>query len=165
MAKSAGYCSTQTSQNYSSCQKAYQRQTLTRLTDTIITCFPKRWGRNKPDPSAVHKGLRLRLKVARKDEIRSVYDLALIIIDQCSRVFFDRTKTADRQPRVMDLFANAIGDVVSGTQYNAYGLMLTLSRQTSRQLHMNISGTIPRRHLKYTSRATPPRQAAWLEPS
>jgi hypothetical protein len=81
--------------------------------NTIITCFPKRWGRNKPDPSAVHKSLRLRLKVARKDEIRSVYDLALIIIDQCSRVFFDRTKTADRQPRVMDLFANAIGDVAN----------------------------------------------------
>ncbi len=81
--------------------------------NTIITCFPKRWGRNKPDPSAVHKSLRLRLKVARKDEVRSVYDLALIIIDQCSRVFFDRTKTADRQPRVMDLFANAIGDVTN----------------------------------------------------
>jgi hypothetical protein len=61
----------------------------------------------------VHKSLRLRLKVARKDEVRSVYDLALIIIDQCSRVFFDRTKTADRQPRVMDLFANAIGDVAN----------------------------------------------------
>jgi hypothetical protein len=61
----------------------------------------------------VHKSLRLRLKVAREDEIRSVYDLALIIIDQCSRVFFDRTKTADRQPQVMDLFANAIGDVAN----------------------------------------------------
>ena len=81
--------------------------------NTIITCFPKRWGRNKPDPSAVHKSLRLRLKVARKDEIRSVYDLALVIIDQCSRVFFDRTKTADRQPQVMDLFANAIGEVTN----------------------------------------------------
>jgi hypothetical protein len=81
--------------------------------NTIITCFPKRWGRNKPDPSAVHKSLRLRLNVARKDEIRSVYDLALAIIDQCSRVFFDRTKTADRQPRVMDLFANAIGEVTN----------------------------------------------------
>jgi len=83
------------------------------LVDTIITSFPKRWGRNKPDPSAVHKSIRLRLKVARKYEIRSAYDLALIIIDQCSRVFFDRTKTADRQPQVMDLFANAIGTVTN----------------------------------------------------
>jgi hypothetical protein len=54
----------------------------------------------------------MRLKVARKNEIRSVYDLALIIIDECAKVFFDRTKTADRKPQVMDLFATAIGNVV-----------------------------------------------------
>jgi hypothetical protein len=82
--------------------------------DTIITSFPKRYGRNKPDPSAVHKSIRLRLKSYRKNEIRSVYDLALIIVDQCSRVFFDRRKTADRQPQVMDILASAIGNVVSG---------------------------------------------------
>ncbi|KAH7369612.1 hypothetical protein BKA65DRAFT_385928 [Rhexocercosporidium sp. MPI-PUGE-AT-0058] len=82
--------------------------------NTIITSFPKRYGRNKPDPSAVHKSIRMRLQVCRKDEIRSAYDLALIIIDQCSRVFFDRTKTADRQPQVMDLFASAIGNVTNG---------------------------------------------------
>ncbi|KAL2063961.1 hypothetical protein VTL71DRAFT_4455 [Oculimacula yallundae] len=79
--------------------------------NTIITSFPKRYGRNKPDPSAVHKSIRLRLSVCRKGEINSAYDLALIILDQCSRVFFDRTKTADRQPQAMDLFASAIGDV------------------------------------------------------
>ena len=83
--------------------------------DTIITSFPKRYGRNKPDPSTVHKSIRMRLQVCRKGEIRSAYDLALIIIDQCSRVFFDRTKTADRQPQVMDLFAGAIGNVVCAT--------------------------------------------------
>jgi hypothetical protein len=55
----------------------------------------------------------MRLKAARKDEIRSAYDLALIIIDECSRVFFDRTKTADRQPNLVDMFADAIGEVVS----------------------------------------------------
>lgn len=84
------------------------------FTDTIITSFPKRYGRNKPDPSAVHKSIRMRLEVCRRNEIRSAFDLALIIIDQCSRVFFNRTKTADRQPQVMDLFASAIGNVVSG---------------------------------------------------
>jgi hypothetical protein len=88
-------------------------QDLTNISDTIITSFPKRYGRNKPDPSAVHKSIRLRLKVARKNEIRSIYDLALIIIDECSKVFFDRAKTADRQPQVIDLFAEAIGKVVS----------------------------------------------------
>jgi hypothetical protein len=63
--------------------------------NTIITSFPRRWGRNKPDPSGVHKSLRERLESTPEEEIQSVYDLALIIIDQCSRVFFDRTKPLD----------------------------------------------------------------------
>lgn len=79
---------------------------------TIITCFPKRYGLNKQDPSGVHKAIRNRLKKLRKDHIRTVFDLALIILDECSNTFFDRTKTQDRQPQVMDIFSEAIGDVV-----------------------------------------------------
>ncbi|RYP76353.1 hypothetical protein DL771_001792 [Monosporascus sp. 5C6A] len=82
--------------------------------NTIITSFPRRWGRNKPDPSGVHKSLRERLETGR-DEIKSIHHLALIIIDQCSRVFFDRTKPLDERPEVMDLFASAIGDVTEMT--------------------------------------------------
>lgn len=74
--------------------------------NTIVTSFPQRWGRNKPDPSGVHKSLRERLESTPEEEIQSVYDLALIIIDQCSRVFFDRTKPLDERPEVMDLFAS-----------------------------------------------------------
>lgn len=81
--------------------------------DTIISSFPRRWGKNKPDPSAVHKRLRARLQFARKGEIRSAFDLALIIVDECSRVFFDRTLTNDRQPNLIDIFAEAIKGVVS----------------------------------------------------
>ncbi|KUJ13404.1 uncharacterized protein LY89DRAFT_721425 [Mollisia scopiformis] len=83
--------------------------------NTIITSFPRRWGRNKPDPSGVHKSLRERLEATSSEEIQSVYDLALIIIDQCSRVFFDRTKPLDQRPEVMDLFASAIGNVTERT--------------------------------------------------
>lgn len=60
---------------------------------TIITCFPKRYGVNKRDPSGVHKCIRSRLKGLRKDHIRTVFDLALIILAECSSTFFDRTKT------------------------------------------------------------------------
>jgi hypothetical protein len=91
---------------------------LTSLLDTLITSFPKRYGRNKPDPSAVHKSIRLRLKAARKNEIRSVYDLALVVLDECAKVFFDRTKSADRKPQAMDLFASAIGNVVRIVQFS-----------------------------------------------
>lgn len=61
--------------------------------ETIITCFPKRYGVNKQDPSGVHKSIRSRMKNLRKDHIRTVFDLALIILDECSNTFFDRTKT------------------------------------------------------------------------
>lgn len=38
---------------------------------------------------------------------------ASIIIDQCSRVFFDRTKPLDLRPEVMDMFAESLNNVVS----------------------------------------------------
>ncbi|KAK6839337.1 hypothetical protein PG987_005203 [Apiospora arundinis] len=79
--------------------------------NTVISSFPRRWGRNKPDPSGVHKSLRERFE-ARPEDIKSAEHLALIIIDQCSRVFFDRTKPLDQRPEVMDIFASAIAHVV-----------------------------------------------------
>ncbi|KAK3990762.1 hypothetical protein QBC44DRAFT_324721 [Cladorrhinum sp. PSN332] len=80
---------------------------------TIITSFPRRYGFNKQDLSGVHKSIRMRLKSARKNQIRSVYDLALIVLDECSNTFFDRTKTEDSQPQVMDIFSESIGNVTN----------------------------------------------------
>lgn len=80
---------------------------------TIITCFPKRYGANKQDTSAIHKSIRVHLQDNSGDQIRTVFDLALVIIDECSNTFFDRTKTGDRQPLVLDAFSKAIGNIVS----------------------------------------------------
>jgi hypothetical protein len=80
---------------------------------TIITCFPKRYGINRQDASGVHKAIRQRLSQIRRNHIRSAYDLALIIIDESSSLFFDRTKTDERQPQVMEIFSEAIGNMVS----------------------------------------------------
>ena len=80
---------------------------------TILTFFPRRYGVNRQDASGIHKAIRNRIKQARNKQIRSVFDLALIIISECTRTFFDRTRTPDRQPRVLDLFSEAIGRVVS----------------------------------------------------
>jgi hypothetical protein len=80
--------------------------------NTVISSFPRRWGRNKPDPSAVHRGIRDRLGSLGSDQIHSVYDLAFIIIDECSKVFFDRTTPLDQRPEVVDLFSSAISSVV-----------------------------------------------------
>lgn len=65
---------------------------------TIITSFPKRYGFNKSDASGVHKSIRSRLRNARKNQFRSVYDIALVILDECSNTFFDRAKPAVRVP-------------------------------------------------------------------
>ncbi|KAI9147647.1 LOW QUALITY PROTEIN: hypothetical protein HJFPF1_12677 [Paramyrothecium foliicola] len=78
---------------------------------TIITCFPKRYGLNRQDASGVHKAIRQRLSQIRRNHIRSAYDLALIIIDESSSLFFDRTKTDERQPQVMEIFSEAIGNM------------------------------------------------------
>ncbi|KAK1980531.1 hypothetical protein LZ30DRAFT_782683 [Colletotrichum cereale] len=89
----------------------------------IITIFPKRHRTNKSDPSGVHKSIRTRIKNARKNQIRSVFDVALIILDECSNTFFDRTKRRgrakgqwtnilkDRHPQVIDIFAESVGSL------------------------------------------------------
>lgn len=81
------------------------------VAETIITSFPRRWGRNRPDPSAIHKSLRTRFQQAHPGEISSAYDLALIIVDEASRVFFNRTKISTEQPNLVELFNAAIRDL------------------------------------------------------
>lgn len=47
-------------------------------------------------------------------EIHSIYDLALVIVDECSKVFFDPSKLLDHRPEVIDLFGSAMSKIVSG---------------------------------------------------
>ncbi|VUC20366.1 unnamed protein product [Clonostachys rosea] len=79
--------------------------------NTILTFFPKRYGVNKQDASGVHKSIRERVERARNNQIKTVYDLALIILNECTRTIFDETKTKDRRPAVLDIFSRAIGRV------------------------------------------------------
>jgi len=78
--------------------------------ELVITSFPRRWGRKKQDPSGVYRTIRERLDD--RPNLENVYDMATLMMDQCSRVFFDRTVPQDNRPDVIDMFANAIGDVV-----------------------------------------------------
>ncbi|KAH8594211.1 hypothetical protein B0O99DRAFT_687855 [Bisporella sp. PMI_857] len=87
--------------------------------NTIISFFPRRWGRNKPDWSGVHKGIRSLLAHLHVGQIESVYDLALLIMDQCSTVFFDSTKSVDERPELLDIFTNALS-YISGQKTVAF---------------------------------------------
>jgi hypothetical protein len=82
--------------------------------NTILTFFPRRYGVNKDDPSGVHQSIRDRLsdQTNPSNHVRSVFDLALIVLDECFDTFFDRTITLDRRPQIMDMFAESIGKVV-----------------------------------------------------
>lgn len=79
---------------------------------TIITCFPKRYGTNKNDASGVHKSIRARIAQGRHQQVKSVFDLALIILEECSNTFFDQSRSSDKQPQVLDAFSEAIGNIV-----------------------------------------------------
>ncbi|KAH8755429.1 hypothetical protein F5883DRAFT_687175 [Diaporthe sp. PMI_573] len=102
---------------------------------TIITCFPRRWGRNKPDASGVSHGLRETL-LRMGGEIQSVYHLALLVMDQCSKVFFDASAPLDDRPQVMDFFADAIRTVTD----NAMGFLksMELGKDTSTRFCFNL---------------------------
>ncbi|KAI1080947.1 hypothetical protein F5B20DRAFT_84801 [Whalleya microplaca] len=113
---------------------------------TIITCFPKRYGANKQDPSGVHKSIRVRLQDSGKGQIRSVFDLALIIIDECSNTFFDRTRTVDPQPQVIDTFSTAIGNIMH-KQTAAFERLWRWTDQASEIYRSNGSGDTSELHV------------------
>ncbi|KAH8600083.1 hypothetical protein B0O99DRAFT_726757 [Bisporella sp. PMI_857] len=75
---------------------------------TVLTFFPERWGRNNSDPSGIFEGIRSRLEYLLPGEVRSAFDLALVIMNECSTFFSDRSKPTDERPQLLDIFANAV---------------------------------------------------------
>lgn len=90
----------------------------------------------------MHNTIRARLKRVHEGEINSIYDLALIVMNQCSTVFFDRTKLVDERPEVFDIFANAIGYVVSRTRKTDRWDADSLDSQGRKPLRLKLSGII-----------------------
>lgn len=78
--------------------------------NTIITCFPRRYGMNRQDTSSVFKAVKARLQCG-TIEIRSVFDLALIVLRECTNILLDRSQSQDHRPQVMDIFAETIGRI------------------------------------------------------
>jgi hypothetical protein len=82
--------------------------------NTILTCFPRRYGISKNDSSDVHNSIlkRVRDQSNPSNKVESVFHLALIIMEECFNTFFDKTKTIDKRPQALDIFAESIGTVV-----------------------------------------------------
>jgi hypothetical protein len=82
--------------------------------NTILTCFPRRYGVGRKDLSGVFESINGRLKdpFSYTNHILSVFDLGLIILEECFNTFFDRAATLDKRPQTLDIFAESIGNVV-----------------------------------------------------
>jgi hypothetical protein len=96
------------------------------------------------------------LKRVHEGEINSIYDLALIIMNQCSTVFFDRTKLVHERPEVFDIFANAIGYVVSRRRKTDFWDADSLDSQGRKPPLLKLSGIIS----KTTNSLTPKRKTS-----
>ncbi|KAI0427452.1 hypothetical protein F5Y09DRAFT_350393 [Xylaria sp. FL1042] len=79
--------------------------------NTIITCFPKRYGANKNDASGIHKSIRSRVEEIKP--VHTIFEIGLVILDECSKTFFDSTRTLDRRPQVINEFSRAIGNIMN----------------------------------------------------
>jgi len=114
---------------------------------TILTCFPQRYGIVGTDHSGVHHTIITRLKnqFDHANRIRSVWELGLVILRGCFNTIFDRTKGPDARPAVMDIFAESMGQVVRlqelrlPTRANM-STMLTTGRRAARRLRPRTCG-------------------------
>jgi hypothetical protein len=83
--------------------------------NTIMTCFPKRWGdgRHGTSTSDIHASIRERLaKLAQSSKGWTARDLAPVIVDECSKVLFGRSKSLDERPDVIAIFRSATAEIV-----------------------------------------------------
>jgi ankyrin repeat protein len=80
----------------------------------VITAFPQRWQQPKNDPldvfDAVIEGVNARARTHNMP-VRTVFDLALLITQQCSTVFRDRSGFHEYQ--LLDMFDQSIGIAVA----------------------------------------------------
>lgn len=72
--------------------------------------------------------------------MKSVYDLALIVVDQCAQMFAARDRQFRREPPLLGIFSNVIINVV-GPLVMFILIPINTIRQTSKTSPTGISGT------------------------
>ncbi|KAI0418825.1 hypothetical protein F5X98DRAFT_336425 [Xylaria grammica] len=74
---------------------------------TLITCFPKQYGGNGQDFSGIHESIRGRLENIGTGQIRTVFELALIVLE-CTTTLFNRDEPLDKRPQVISKLSSDI---------------------------------------------------------
>ena len=94
-----------------------------------MTSFPQRWGLSheqdlQSDESDVFECIMRVLNSGIKlpERMMSVYDMAALVAEQCSEVFFDRAAVTDDRLQFTEFFSNAIGTVVSNQAMFQYDI-------------------------------------------
>ncbi|KAI1345484.1 hypothetical protein F5Y01DRAFT_320724 [Xylaria sp. FL0043] len=77
--------------------------------NTVVTCFPARYGSNLSDCSDVYKSVEARC--SEEKSVTSVFDLALIIIEECSNAMLSFRPISNERPDVVKAFSEAISDI------------------------------------------------------
>ncbi|KAK8016875.1 hypothetical protein PG993_015064 [Apiospora rasikravindrae] len=83
---------------------------------TIITCFPDQYGSNRLESSGVDKSIRARIQ-SPNSRLGSVFELGLVIIDECSVALFGGTKATDGQTELVNVFSAKIGRIRNRQQF------------------------------------------------
>jgi hypothetical protein len=89
---------------------------VTRIADTVVMCFPQRWGTLGGDDSGSeiiqqllesldHEQIRNRITKAR--------ELAYFIIDRCAANIFDPSVLTDKRSQFLEFFNESIENLVS----------------------------------------------------
>ncbi|KAI3323508.1 hypothetical protein HD806DRAFT_496940 [Xylariaceae sp. AK1471] len=76
---------------------------------TVVTCFPARYGANNFDCSDIYKAIEARC--GEDNSVRSAFDLALIIFEECSCAMLSRRAVSDERPEIVKAFSEAIADI------------------------------------------------------
>lgn len=74
---------------------------------TVLSCFPPRFGETSvSDPTDVYRSILQKLR-ARQEVIDSSYDIARVVVEECSGFFFG-SEISDKRPRLLSVFSEAI---------------------------------------------------------
>ncbi|CAM1503690.1 Fc.00g012810.m01.CDS01 [Cosmosporella sp. VM-42] len=79
---------------------------------TVLSCFPSRYGADKDNNTEIHRAVRMR--IAEEEErrcIRSAYDLALIILNECCHSLLDPARLYPGRPLVLNTLSQALSEV------------------------------------------------------
>lgn len=100
--------------------------------DTIISSFPKNWGCRLGDaPSDVYSSISHRIGALTPAEVTSVHDIALVIIEECSKAMFGQCAARGSLTGMGGLYGYSLSEIVSTLRKMA----LRVSRQNVYRLH------------------------------